>query len=86
MVVDIFNVDDKTYEIHFEKIGFEYKIQVKSQNKPANGYYYTVQLDQIYDLEEVAGKDAIKELIKIAKNDVIEHTYEKLIKALQQSK
>ena len=83
MVVDGFNFESKIYEIHLEKNGFEYKIQVKFQNKPANGYYYTVKLGQIYDLEEIAGQDAIKELIKIAKNDVIKHTWENLIEALK---
>lgn len=85
MVTDKFTVGSKEYEIRVEFKERELEVRAFHNGQPANGYSYHVTLETAHDLNVLAGQDAVKELVAIAKNDVTEQRYEKLIQALKGS-
>lgn len=86
MIVKKFTVKDKAYEIQLTYDGYEFKVKAFSGKKPANGYSYNVTCSTADDLKVMAGQDAIKELIRIAMDDVVQKRYEGLVKAIKSSK
>ena len=50
---------------------------------PANGYSYLIALNPHPDLKILAGQDMVKELTMVAKGDVEQQRYEKLVEALK---
>ena len=83
MVADKFTAGGKDYEIQVQCTGRELDVRAFHNGQPANGYSYHVTLETAHDLSVLAGQDAVKELIAIAKNDVMEQRYERLILALK---
>ncbi len=45
--------------------------KVFQENRPSNRFRYSATMDVIHDMAAVAGTDAVKHLIEIAKQDVI---------------
>ena len=72
MVVDTFQANGKQYEIRLAQNGNEIKVRAFQNSKPANVYSYSVTLEVTHDLKVLAGQDAIKELVRIAKDHVIQ--------------
>ncbi len=83
MVVETFTAHGKNYEIHIQLTGQELEVRAYGNGQPANGYSYHITLETKHELSVLAGQDAVKELIAVAKNDVIEQRYEKLLQALK---
>ena len=78
-----FEFEGKTYEIRIVSDGWKTRIRVFLNNKPANGYEYSVELPIIIDAKR--GKlpfDPKEELIKNAENDVKEKRYERYLEAV----
>ena len=51
--------------------------------KPANGFSYHVKLEDKHDIKILAGQDIVKELYRIAKEDIVKGKYEGLPEALK---
>lgn len=85
MIIEKFTTNGKDYEIQVNFYEQELKIKAFYDGQPVNGYSYQVKLDKVYDLKILAEKEEVKELVNIAKNDVIERRYEKLIQSLKEA-
>ena len=83
MIVDKFNADGKDYEVRLETTGDGLTIRVFHKGEPADGYSYSITLDTAYDYKFITSQDAVKDLISLAKNNIIEHKYENLITAIR---
>ena len=83
MVIDNFQAHDKQYEIRISSSGNSIEIRAFCEGQAANGYSYNVTLETVHDLEVVTGQDAIKDLARIAKDDVLHLRYEKFLEALK---
>lgn len=86
MVIEKFTVDNKPYETRLSFDGHEYEIRAYHMDKPANGFSYRVKLEDQQDLKVLAGQDMLKELVRIAKDDIINKRYEGLQEALKAAK
>lgn len=86
MIVRKFTANGKTYEIQLSSDEGGIKVRAFTGGKPANGYSYHVTFETAHDLKVVAGLDAVKELIRIAEDDVVQQRYEGLLKALKMLK
>lgn len=82
MIPENFTANGKDYEIQVKCDGQELEIRAYHAGHPANGYSYHITLTTAHDLKVLAEQEAVKELIYIAKNDVIEQRYEKLLQSL----
>ena len=83
MVIDNFAVNGKQFEIRLSRVGDAYEIRAFQEGSPANGFSYRVSIENQHDLKVLAGMDMVKELSRIAKEDVKEQRYEKLLEALK---
>ena len=83
IVLETFTANGKQYEIRLSFAGGEYVIRVFHANHPANGYSYRVALKPQHDLKTIACQDMVKELTMIAKGDVEQQRYERLVEALK---
>ena len=83
MVIDTFQAHGEDYEIRLSGGGSELVVRAFFNDRPANGYSYHVTLETAHDLGVLAGQNAVKELAKVARSDVIEQRYEKLLQVLK---
>jgi hypothetical protein len=74
-----FEFEGKSYEIRICSAGWKFNIRTYLDGKPANGYSYNADLPTVFDLEQVRDIDTIQELVKQAKKDVENKTWEKLL-------
>jgi len=79
-----FEFEGKNYEVRVVSDGATIYIRTFLENKPVNGYQYQVHIETINDLERLIGLDAISELIEVAKQDVRDKKWEKLMEVLKQ--
>lgn len=84
-IVERFKAHGKHYEVRLSSTGTEYELRVFCDDRPANGYSYRVSLENQCDLKVMNGQDMVKELAKIARDDVIERRYERLLDALKET-
>jgi hypothetical protein len=78
-----FEFEGNKYEIRISSDGWTTNIRVFLNNKPANGYSYSVDLSIIIDSKK--GKlpvDPVEDLIKTAENDIKEKRWEKYLEAI----
>ena len=83
MVLETFAANGKQYDIRLWFSRGEYVIRVFQGDHPANGYSYLIALKPHPDLKILAGQDMVKELATIAKGDVVQQRYERLVEALK---
>jgi len=83
MVLETFAANGKQYDIRLWFSRGEYVIRVFHGDHPANGYSYFIALKPHPDLKILAGQDMVKELTMVAKGDVEQQRYEKLVEALK---
>jgi len=76
-----FRFEDKEYEIRVFSDGTTFQVQAFRQGKRANGYAYTVDYMTSASLRQNLGMDAVEHLIRIAKNDIKEKVWERLLEA-----
>ena len=75
-----FEFEGNKYEIRISSDGWTTNIRVFLNNKPANGYSYSVELPIVVDSKR--GKlpmDPVEDLIKTAENDIKEKRWEKYL-------
>jgi hypothetical protein len=79
-----FEHNGKKYEVRIISDGNTVFIKTFLNGKPANGYRYSVELITAFELEQVMGYDGIRDLVEMAKSDVINGTWEKYLKVIKQ--
>ena len=76
-----FEFDKKEYEtkifLQSNDSEFEYIVKIFLDNRPVNGFSYSVTETTKYDFELSSGDSALKYLIERAQNDVKENIWEK---------
>lgn len=74
-----YTLDDKKYEIRVLYDEAMINIVVFHNNYPANGFRHQVQIPKRYDVKKILKTKAIQEIIEIAKSDIIENRWAKLL-------
>ena len=85
----------KKYPMTFE--GKEYEIRVLYDsvtinvvaflnNHPVNGYRHQVKIPTEFDVKGILKMSAVKDLVEMSKNDILEKRWEKLLKIMHESK
>ncbi len=69
----LFQWQDKDYEIRIVFDGSSLVVRAYHDGKPANGFSYRVDMTTASDLKKLIGLESIGELIKPARDDVIEN-------------
>ena len=80
-----FNHAGKKYEIRIISNGATVFIRAFHDNKPANGYSYSIDTMVHMDMKSWVGIDGIKELIETAKKDIINGLWEQYLAACRNS-
>lgn len=76
-----FTHDDLDYEIRISFDGESYHIRAFLNNKPANGYTYSIRETTNYDIFKKFGFTGINDLVKTAKSDITSNMWEKYLEA-----
>jgi hypothetical protein len=74
--------EKKDYEIRVLYDDTTVNVVVFLNNHPFSGFRHQIQVPKKFDVKRILKTDAVKELVEIAKNDIIEKRWEKLLKAL----
>lgn len=82
MVIKKFTANGKPYEIRLIADQGNITVRAFTGDKPANGYSYNVTFETACDISAIAGVDAVRELVKIAEEDVVKQRYEGFLNAL----
>lgn len=80
-----FLFEGKIYNVKVMKSGYEFSVRTYLDEKPANGYLYTVSETENYDFNTSQGVFAYDHLVSIAKRDVEERVWEKYLEAIEKS-
>lgn len=72
MHIEKFTHNGKEHEVRVICDGESVYVKVFQNNQPSNRFRYSATLDVIQDMATVVGTDAVKHLVEIAKQDVIE--------------
>ena len=85
----------KKYPLPFEEKEYEIKVLYDDKiinvvaflsNYPVNGFRHQIKIPKRFDVKEILEMDAVKELVDISKNDIIEKRWEKLLKVMDEDK
>ncbi len=82
-----FSFKDKEYEILVWSDGATIRVKAFHKGWPqkaANGFCYEIGMNQPFDFKKLTGLDLIKEFIELAKNDIIQKRYERLLEAIEE--
>jgi len=74
--------EEKDYEIRVLYDETTVNVVAFLNNYPFNGFRHQIQFPKKFDVKTILKADAVKELVEIVKNDIIEKRWEKLLKAL----
>ena len=74
-----FKFEEKKYEIRILFGDNTINIVVFYNNHPANGYRHQIKILKNFDPEKLLETEAVKELVEISKNDIIQKRWEKLV-------
>ena len=74
--------EGEEFEIRITSDESKTEIQVFSGEEPANGYTYSIN----HDLKRELNSNSLKDLVEIAKNDVINKNWERLLEAHKEIK
>jgi len=85
MKITPLNHRNQDYEIRSMFDGHTLHVRAFKDNKPANGFTYSVSFEVAFDLKTTQGEDAAEILIEDAKRDIIEGRWERFLEAIQGS-
>ena len=54
-------------------------------NYPVNGYRYQIKFPKKFDVKRLLKTEAVKELVEMSKNDIIEKRWAKLLKLMHEN-
>ena len=78
-----FQFENNQYEVRLHTDGIKIIIRAFKDEKPANGFVYETTLSEQADIKKLTSVDTIKYFMDLAKNDIYEQRYEKLIDAMK---
>ena len=78
-----FEFEGKTYEIRITSENGTTQVKAFLDDKPANGYEYSVNIEVAFSFKNEYGYHPVLELIKTAESDVRNRFWEKYLKATQ---
>ncbi len=76
---ELFEFERKSYEVRIYSEGWKFTIRIYLDGNPVNGYKYSVDLPTAFDLHQIHNIDAIQKLVKLAKEDVQNKTWERFV-------
>src|SRR5690606_33148820 len=74
-----FIYENNEYEIRVFNVGWEIIVKVFFNNKPANGFSYSVSLPTAFDLADVTETDIVKVFKDRAKSDIENKIWQKYV-------
>lgn len=81
-----FKFEEEDYEIRVLYDEKTINVVAFHNNHPANGFRHQVKIPKYLDINQLLEADVLKELIEMAKNDIVEKRWEKLLNELSESK
>lgn len=81
-----FEFEEKTYEIRITCQNDSTRVKVFLNDKPANGYEYSVNIEVAFSFKNEYGYHPVLELIKTAESDVKNKFWEKYLEATKNNK
>ena len=78
-----FAFEENSYEIRILFGNNTITIAAFYQNHPANCYRHSIKMLKHFDPEKIVETEAVKELVEISRNDIIEKKQEKLMKVFE---
>lgn len=80
-----FEFEGKNYKVRSWEVDSIYKVRVFFDGKPANGYCYTVEIED--NIEAKKGKypvDLLKDLMELAEQDIKEKKWERYCEIVEE--
>lgn len=77
-----FTFENKQYEIRVLHGDNTINIVAFSNNHPANGYRHQIKIMKSSDPEKLLETDAVKELVEMSKNGIVEKRWDKVAEIL----
>jgi len=74
--------EEKDYEIRVLYDDTTINVVAFLNNYPVNGFRHQIQVPKKFEAKKILKTDAVKELVEITKNDIIEKRWERLLKSL----
>ena len=74
--------EEKDYEIRVLYDDTTVNVIAFLNNYPFNGFRHQIQVPKKFEVKRILKTEAVKELVEMAKNDIIEKRWEKLLKTL----
>lgn len=74
-----YTLDDKKYEIRVLHDEATINIVVFHNNYPANGFRHQIKIPKRYNMKKILKTKTVKDIIEIAKTDIIENRWAKLL-------
>jgi len=65
-----FSANDKDYEVRVVFDGSTFRLRAFLGGRPANGFEYSLTMETAMDVRDLAGIDAVTELIRVAQEHV----------------
>ena len=79
------NFEGKEYEIRLLYDDTTINVVAFHNNHPANGFRHQVKLPKKCDPKGVLEKDAVKELVEISRNDIIDRRWDSISKIIAEN-
>ena len=85
----------KKYPMTFEGKDYEIRVVYDSvtinvvaflNNHPVNGYRHQVKIPKEFNVKEILKTSAIKDLVEMSKNDILEKRWETLLNKMHENK
>jgi len=75
-------IEKKDYEIRILYDETTVNVVAFLNSYPANGFRHQIQIPKKFEVKKALKADAVKELVEMSKNDIIEKRWERLLKTL----
>lgn len=77
-------LNDRTYEIRVLYDDRKINVVAFLNNYPANGFRHQIELPKNCDVHRILEHDAVREMIEISKNEIVDQRWEKLAEIIQE--
>ena len=75
-------IEKKDYEIRILYDETTVNVVAFLNSYPANGFRHQIPIPKKFEVKKALKADAVKELVEMSKNDIIEKRWERLLKTL----
>lgn len=74
--------EEKDYEIRVLYDDTIINVVAFLNNYPVNGFRHQIKIPKKFDVKRILKTDAVKELVEMSKNNIIEKRWDRMLKAL----